>query len=68
MTRPPPTRTYGSKAMTQKQGRLQFQMLVMNCTDDALERLSPDTCAASYAGVSREDANRALLAERLRRS
>lgn len=68
MTRPPPTRQYGSKPMTQKQGRLQFQMLVMNCTDAALERLEPASCAASYAGVSRDEANRALLAEKLRRS
>lgn len=62
------TRTYGSKAMTQKQGRLQFKMLVMGCTDAALADMKPETCAASYAGVSVAEANKALLAERLRRS
>jgi len=62
------TRSYGSKAMTQKQGRLQFQLLLAQCTDAALERLTPQQCAASYAGVKVDEANSALLAEKLRRS
>lgn len=60
-------RHYGSKSMTHKQGRLQFALLLNSCTDAALERLTPDQCAASYAGVTREAANTALLSERLRR-
>ena len=62
------TRSYGSKAMTQKQGRLQFQLLLAQCTDAALERMAVDTIVRSYAGVTRDMANKALLAERLRRS
>lgn len=62
------TRSYGSKSMTQKHGRLAFRMLVMNCTDDALTKLTPQELAASYAGVNIAEANSALLAEKLRRS
>jgi len=62
------TRQYGSKSMTQKQGRLQFALLLNSCTDSALERLTPEQCAASYAGVKVAEANKALLAEKLRRS
>lgn len=62
------TRSYDSKPMTQKQGRLQFQMLVAGCTDAALDRLTPKEIAASYAGVSVQQAAEALLNERLRRS
>lgn len=66
--RPPPVRSYGSQPMTQKAGRLAFNMLIMNCTDAAFMRLTPDELAASHAGVSRDMANSALLKERLRRS
>lgn len=62
------TRSYGSKPMTQKQGRAAFSMLVHTCSDAALERLTPQQCAATYAGVSVDQANSALLAEKLRRS
>lgn len=62
------TRQFGSKAMTKKQGRTQFLLLVNGCTDAALERLTPDQCAKSYAGVTIAEANKALLEERLRRS
>lgn len=62
------TRQYGSKSMTQKQGRLQFALLLNSCTDEALERLTPRQVAASYAGVTINEASKALFAEQLRRS
>jgi len=62
------TRSYGSKPMTQKAGRLAFNMLIAGCTDAALERLTAQELAASHAGVSVREANSALLKERLRRS
>lgn len=61
-------RQYGSKPMTRKQGRTAFLLLVNGCTDAALERLTPEQCAATYAGVTVAEANKALFAEKLRRS
>lgn len=54
--------------MTRKQGRTAFLLLVNGCTDAALERLTPEQCAATYAGVTVVEANKALFAEKLRRS
>ena len=60
------TRRYGSKQPSKQSQAIQAQALLLNCTDDALARLTIDTLVASY-GVRVDWADNALAAERAAR-